>query len=67
MDDITTGRLEPTTPVVEPVGQQPRHDPGSESRRRPPHSVPSAPEPEPAEDSPAKDSDGPPHQVDRMA
>jgi hypothetical protein len=62
MDDITTGRLEPTTPVVEPVGQQPRHDPGSESRRRPPHPVPTAPEPEPA-----PNSEEPPHQVDRMA
>ena len=62
MSDITTGQLEPTTPVPEPIGQNmPRRESGAGTRRRPSH--PAAQEPPEIED----DSDDPSHQVDSLA
>jgi len=59
MSDIGSDRLEPTARVLEPQGQEPRREPGSGARRRPP-----APAPKPSE--PAETPDTPPHQVDSL-
>ena len=62
ISDIITGRLEPTAPVPDPIGQNmPRRESGAGTRRRP--SPPAAQEPPEIED----DSDDPPHQVDSLA
>jgi hypothetical protein len=58
MGDLSSDRIEPAPRVIEPQGPQPRGQPDSGSRRRPP---PAPHEPE-AEENP----EAPVHQVDRL-
>jgi hypothetical protein len=59
MNGIGSERVEPTTPVIEPQGPEPRSRPDSESRRRRP--------PARNESEIAENPETPVHQVDRLA
>lgn len=58
MADISTDRLEPMGPAVEPAGRQNRNDPELKPPRRPPRRKPNDGD---------EAVEGPPHEVDQMA
>jgi len=60
MSEIGPDRLQPTAPVSDGLGQEPRREPGPRARRAPPPATPENPEPP---DPP----EVPPHKVDRLA
>jgi hypothetical protein len=60
MSEIGPEGLQPTAPVPDRLGQEPRRESGPRARRVPPPATPRNPDPDDA-------ADVPPHQVDSLA